>query len=309
MLALRVPPMIKPAPRGARFRPSSPFAVEGARGVRLHGETSAPPGAARAHVVLVHGFAEHRGRYAPLAEALVGAGFAVHRFDLRGHGDSGGPRGEVERFADYRADLGRVIADRIADGADYCLVAHSLGGLVALDWLLDGDAPAAAHPPAALVLSSPFLAAALAVPPFAATIAQVGSLLFPRLSFDSGIEPEALSRDPEVVRAYRDDPKVFERVSVRWYAEALEAQERVVESAERLRVPCLLLLGTADGIADRRRAEAFFARAGSRSKRLRVYPDFRHEVFNEVGREEVLGDLLAWLDEVLGSAAASGSGD
>lgn len=295
------------APRGAPRRPVSPFTVEGADGVRLRGETAAPADEARAHLVLVHGFAEHRGRYAALVDELVEAGFAVHRFDLRGHGESEGRRGEVDSFDDYRGDLARVVADRIAGGADYCLVAHSLGGLVALDWLLDAvPHEPAAHEPKALVLSSPFLAAALDVPPFAGAIAQVGSLLFPRLTFDSGIEPEALSRDPEVVRAYRADPQVFERVSVRWYAEALEAQQRVLEGAGQLRVPCLLLLGTADDIADRHRAEDFFARAGSATKRLRVYPDFRHEVFNEVGREEVVGDLLAWLDEVLGPAGASG---
>lgn len=269
----------------------------------LRGESRLPEGACRAHGVVVHGFAEHRGRYDALVEELAAAGFAAHRFDLRGHGESQGPRGHVGRFEEYRQDLERVVAevqDRHGEVPLFVL-GHSLGGLVVLDWLLDRGGGPRRPAPAGVVLSSPFLAPAFRLPRLAGLVAQTGSLLLPQLGFRSGIDAGDLSHDPEVVRAYREDPQVLDRVSARWFVEVRQAQDRVLAGASGIDLPVLLLLGGADAIADVERSRRLYDVLGG-AKQVEVYPGFRHEVLNEIGRERVVADLLAWLDARFPSA-------
>lgn len=282
----------RPAP------PPRPFRVAAGDGVELVGESLFPTGTPRAHVLLVHGFAEHRGRYDVLAGELASAGFAVHRFDLRGHGESGGRRGHVEGFADYRRDLARVAEAVLpagsGDGPPVLLLGHSLGGLIALDAVLAGSERFRG-----LALSSPFLAAAFRLPPFVRAFAGAAARLAPDADFAAGLDPEGLSRDPEVVRRYLEDPRVVRRLTASWLRAVLDAQEAVLERAGELRLPVLVLLGSADSIADPGRGRQLFQRLGSPVKHLEIYDGFRHEVFNELGRERVVEDLLGWLEEGL----------
>jgi alpha-beta hydrolase superfamily lysophospholipase len=287
--------------------PARPFRVATEDGLELAGESHLPPAAPRGRVVVVHGFAEHRKRYRTLAGELAGAGLEAHLFDLRGHGESSGRRGHVERFAEYREDLDRVVAAILpssgaagpAPGPPAFLLGHSLGGLIALDSVLRRPAPFAA-----LALSSPFLAPAFRLPPFARALAGAAALLAPAADFAAGLDPEGLSRDPELVRRYREDPLVLRRLTAAWLSAVLDAQEAVFERAGEIRLPTLLLLGSADPIADPARGRALFERLASPAKRLEVYEGFRHEVFNELGRERVVADLIGWLEIRLGGAAA-----
>src|SRR5689334_9766658 len=122
----------------------------------------------RGRVVIVHGYAEHKGRYRQLVEDLAAARYSCHLFDLRGHGDSGGLRGHVSRFEEYRTDLDGFLEEVRALPAapsPLLLLGHSLGGLIALDFAL--------HRPeafAALAVSSPYLAPAFPVPFFKRTL-------------------------------------------------------------------------------------------------------------------------------------------
>jgi len=273
-----------------------PFSLPGEDGVEITGASHLPPAPPRAHGVLVHGFAEHRQRYADLVAALLAAGFAVHTFDLRGHGRSGGRRGHVRDFAHYASDLDlvlqRVVApQRAGAGPPPFILAHSLGGLIVLERMLRQPAPEVST----LVVSGPFLAPAFRLPPLARSLARVANRWLPWLSLPSGIDAEGLSRDPLVVEGYRQDPLVFGHLSPRWFLEVEAAQERVAGRAGEITVPCLMVLGGADPIADPGRSREVFARLGSEPKELQVYDGFRHEVFNEVGRERVVADVLAWL--------------
>ncbi|HEY7215413.1 MAG TPA: lysophospholipase [Thermoanaerobaculia bacterium] len=250
---------------------------------------------ARGRIVIVHGYAEHKGRYRQLVETLVAAGYGCHLLDLRGHGESGGQRGHVSRFEDYREDLERFLHEvRVRDAAasPLLLLGHSLGGLISLDFVLH-------HPRAfdSLAVVSPFLAPALAIPFFKRTLLPLAANVLPKLAVQSGLDPNGLSHDKEVVDAYEADPKVFPTVTLGWFSEVQETQEEVFEKAPAIVAPILVLLGGADPIADPDRGRAFFERLGSASKRLVVYPGLFHEVLNEVERAQVVSDLLAWLGE------------
>jgi alpha-beta hydrolase superfamily lysophospholipase len=259
-----------------------------------HGQVSN----ARARLVLVHGYAEHRGRYRELAGRLEAHGIECHLFDLRGHGQSDGPRGHVTRFADYLDDLARVVGrvERLGGKTPLLLFGHSLGSLIALCFVR-------AHPSTfeALAVSSPFLGPAFPVPVARVMLARAASLTTPAMHFESGLLPEWVSRDPEVVAAYAADPLVFSTTTPRWYTEVTAAQRDLLSHAGEITTPALFLVAGSDRIADPRLSLELFERLGTTDKRLRTYPDLYHELFNELAaaREEVIGDLLAWLDSTL----------
>lgn len=246
----------------------------------------------RARVVLVHGYADHVGRYPHVIEALTGAGYEVHALDLRGHGRSEGVRGHVLRFQDYLDDLDLFLEELPRDPLPRFLIGHSLGGLLSLRYVLD-------HPDAfaGLAASSPYLHLATDVHFLKEAVATAASHLAPTLLTKSPIEAKALSHDPAMVQAYIDDPLVFKTFNARWFFQTRQAQEEVLERAAEIRLPVLMLLGSADPIADPERGRQVFDRLGSPDKTLKVYDGFLHEVFNEAGREQVIRDLVEWLAE------------
>ncbi|MEA2562736.1 MAG: acylglycerol lipase [Acidobacteriota bacterium] len=252
--------------------------------------SSGPSPAPRARVVLVHGYAEHIGRYPHVIEALTGAGYDCHALDLRGHGQSEGVRGHVLQFQDYLDDLDLFVAELPQDSLPRFLVGHSLGGLLSLRYVL--DRPEAF---AALAVSSPYLHLATDVNFLKEAMATAASHLAPTLLTKSPIEAKALSHDPAVVEAYIADPLVFKTFNARWFFQTREAQEEVLERAAEIRLPVLMMIGSADPIAEPDRGRQIFQRLGSLDKTLKVYDDFFHEIFNEIGKERVLRDLVEWL--------------
>lgn len=243
----------------------------------------------RGRIVIVHGYAEHKGRYGHVVAALLDAGYECLLFDLRGHGRSDGPRGHVVRFADYRNDLAQIIETAPVARAPLIILGHSLGGLIALDF--------AEHRPGiatAVATSSPFLAPAFSVLTNAAWLA---GYLLPAVKVKNRLDPSWLSHDPKVVDAYRRDPLVFDTLTLGWWREVHQAQVETFARAHALEVPLLLMLGDADRIADPHRSRAFFQNVPTAAKRLAVYAGFFHEVLNELDRQRVIADLLAWLDD------------
>lgn len=233
-------------------------------------------------LLVVPGLAEHAGRYGHVAEALVGRGWTVHVLELRGHGHSGGRRGHVNRWGDYVSDV-RAAAAALRPG--WSLLAHSMGGLVSLDAIREGGLS-----PARLALSNPLLGVRVQAPLVKKLAGRVLSRLWPTLSLGNELDPEQLSRDAAVVKAYREDPLVYGTITPRWYTEMLAAIQRV--GGHRYALPMGMFVGDADTITDPDANRAFAERHGAH---LKVYAGWRHEIFNELGREEAIGDVASWL--------------
>lgn len=262
---------------------------------------------ARAKLTIVHGYLEHRGRYAPLVERLSEHGIECHLFDLRGHGESEGNPAHVPRFADYVDDLDRFTAAvRLRGGsAPMFLLGHSLGGLIALMYVR-------MHPDSykAIAVSSPFLGPAFQVPWLQEMLASVGSVVAPELNVPSTLDPKWISRDRDVVAEYVNDPRVLSKTTPRWFIEIKAAQRELVAHASEITTPALFLVAEDDRIADHRVALDVFDRLGTPAadKELHTQAASYHEVFNEISstREQVIRHLLSWLDERVALSRSAG---
>jgi acylglycerol lipase len=245
----------------------------------------------RGTVVIAHGLGEHSDRYGHVAGRLADEGFAVYAGDHRGHGRSQGPRALIRTTA-VVADLNQLViraATAQPDGPLF-LLGHSLGGMIAVIYALahggrlDG-----------LVLSGP-LAAVDASPVLAGT-GRLLSAVAPRAP-TIALDPELVSRDPEVVAAYRADPLVHHgRIPARTVAQITTTVSAFPDTVTAITIPTLILYGTADGLCPPRGSVMLAERIGADDMTVRAYEGLFHEVFNEPERETVISDLVAWLDQ------------
>lgn len=253
----------------------------------------------RAALAIVHGLGEHGGRYSALAGDLVAEHFSVLALDLAGHGHAEGPRGDLPWLRVRDEVVPALLAEATASTAGHgdvprVLFGHSMGGVMALDHAL-------AHPHglAGLVLSSPGLRIP-APPAWKVAAARVAGAVAPAAGFPSGLDPQGISRDPEVVTRYREDPLVHDRISPRTFFAFREAAERAFHGAARLSVPTLLLHGLADRLVDPAGSLAFAAAAPAERVRLVTFEHGMHELFNDVDRGAAIAALYDWLrQEVL----------
>lgn len=260
-----------------------------------------PPrsGKARARVLVVHGFAEHSGRYGHVLEGLATRDLDAWALDLRGYGRSDGGRGCVRAFDDYLDDVDALLKAAAPDRATtpVFLLGHSMGALVSTRFVQ--EQPSGIR---GLVLSSPFFRVKMPVPAIKRAAATLLSCVWPTFTLPTNLDVRNLSRDPEVGKAYLADPLVFGTATTRWFTEAMGAQEQAFAHAPELRLPVLLVHGAADGIADPERSRELFERLGATDKTLRLWPELRHEILNEPEKGEVIALFADWIEKRLAAA-------
>ena len=266
---------------------STVSAVNARNGTRLQTRSWPVDGTPRASVLIVHGLAEHSGRYERTGAILAGAGFAVSAFDLEGYGGSGGRRAWLSDWDVWLDDIEDRLAGlrEEAPGRPVVLLGHSMGGLVCLTYA-ESDRPG----PDLLVLSSPWLADTL--PGWRRTVARCGGRLLPTLSVANGFDGSTLSRDPEVGVAYLADPLAHHSTTLGLGRQVVLAQERANAHLDRLRVPTFVTHGSADPLVPVASSEVL---AGLPRVDRKVYPDLRHETLNEPEGPKVAADMAAWI--------------
>ena len=262
-------------------------------GFKLFEQHWYPLGDAIGSVVLVHGIAEHSNRYEHVARFLNERGYAVFAYDHQGHGQSEGRPIYIDSFDVYSTDLGQMAlrVRQLAPTRPLYVLGHSMGGLILAYWLvtsmpkIDGA-----------LFSGAALKAGDDVKPIEMKIAPVLSRLLPKLEVTK-LSSDSISRDPEVVRTYDNDPMVYRGgIPARTGAEMLRAISVVTDDAMRLEYPMLVMHGTADKITNIEGSMQFHARVSSAEKTLKLYDGLYHEILNEPEKETVLNDIGTWLD-------------
>lgn len=269
------------------------FEIIGNGGTALQ-TLAAMPAMPKAVVALAHGYGEHTGRYRHVVDALNQRAYAVFAVDHRGHGACTGRRAAIRRFDDFVDDF-HVLVERARSrypAVPLFVLGHSMGGLIATRYALRYQRELAG-----LVLSGPALIVGEDIPAW-----QTRPLLFlARLVPDLPVLPARsglLSRDPEVELRARADPLSYQgRVRLglarELYLAAAETRSHLVE----ITLPLLVMHGAADQVASPRGSEQLYQQARSADKTLKLWPEDRHEIFNELDADAVIATMCGWLDE------------
>lgn len=264
----------------------------------------APPERARAALLIVHGFAEHGGRYVHVGEYLAEHGVAVHAFDLRGNGRSGGDRAMVRSFGEYLADV-RIALGRLREhhpDVPVFVLGHSMGGTITCLFV------AVDRPHVRGVL---FSGASLKRPGGLQRLLQslVGVIgrAFPRLPLIR-LKADDVSRDPEARRLYDSDPLNYRgRMRAGLITAVGRALRHIDDHMDEITLPLLIMHGTDDVLVDPDSSRVLYARAASADKTLKLYEGLYHEILNEPERGQVLADIIAWIDARIDTTATAGA--
>lgn len=260
-----------------------------------------PAGSERARLVIAHGLGEHSGRYGNVVERMLLKGISTYVPDHRGHGQSEGKRGHVRKFDRYLSDLRlsvKLAGENRPEGMKLFLLGHSLGGLIVLNFAqqypdrIDG-----------VVASSPALGMAVEVAGVKKALASWLSHIWPEMTMGNELDATKISHDQKVVSAYKSDPLVHDRVSVRFFSEILAAMETAHAGASRLKVPTLLQVAGNDKLVNASSSTQFFEKLELEDKTLHVYEGRYHEIYNEVEdlRNAVFNDLENWFEKQIGN--------
>ncbi len=244
---------------------------------------------AKANALVLHGYADHGGRYAEVAEMLRAEGFSVLCPDLRGHGRSDGDRGYISSFENYLEDLEAALLALASECGErpVLFVGHSNGALVGLRLIADPfRCPSSIK---AAVISSPFLELKKKAP-VQILFAKAASKVLPKLALPNKIKSEELTHDEEKMREHSKDTLVHDVASARWFTEAVATQKWVAEFAHRIAIPTLWLVAGSDSLANPQQTRKVHDAVKAKSS-YHEFPEMRHEVFNEVERAKVF-DLM-----------------
>lgn len=245
-----------------------------------------PKDAARAYVVLVHGLAEHSGRYEDFGSALSEAGFHVRSFDLIGAGGSGGDRWDIDDWSRLHDQIEEHVLWARKHGKPVVLMGFSLGGNLSLGYVLRGRLR-----PDLLVLSAPALSGGAK---WIRVLTPIAARFAPKLRFSNPWKAGHLSRDPAVGEKYYKDPLVHTKTSTRFGAQFLDAMEECSKGLHELDVPTLVLHGGDDRLVPTACSEGL---GDLEVVDRKVYEGLRHEIINEPEGATVIADIVAWIND------------
>ena len=244
----------------------------------------------KAVVVLVHGLCEHSGRYDYVVSRLNAFGYSVYRFDNRGHGRSGGERGFIEDYQLFLEDADTIVrgARQENPGIPVFMLGHSMGGFITACYGVKYPDRLSGQ-----VLSG----AAVILLPAVKDMEFFDFDAAPRMPIPNSLAA-VVSRDPDVVKAYTDDPLVLKEFTMKLMGEVLiKGAKRIMETMGAYRYPCLILHGGGDQIVSPDASKYLYDHISSTDKQLKIYDGLFHEILNEPEKETVLEDIHQWIEK------------
>jgi len=267
----------------------------GVDGIELCYQAWRPEAAPRAVLAVTHGFGEHSGRYKNVVDHFVPRGYAVYGYDLCGHGRSPGKRGFIRAWSDYRGGTAaflKMVAEK-EPRRPLFLYGHSLGGLIVLDYVL--------HTPEGLkgvIASGPSLGAP-GISPFLLALSRILSVILPSFAMDTKLDATTISRDPLVVKAYKEDPLVHSMGTARLGGEMNATVQWTQAHAQDIRLPLLIIQGAEDRLAPAQDSRRFFDHVTYADKERIEYPGGFHEPHNDMEYPKVMADVERWVERHL----------
>jgi len=240
----------------------------------------------RAVVLIVHGIAEHSGRYEAVGAQFAAAGIGALALDQRGHGSTEGTKGHVATFDEFLDDVEDQMTELKPVGVPVIMLGHSMGGLVAAAYAIS-DRPS----PDLLVLSGPALGTDL--PPWQQTAVGKFAQLAPKFFLSPPFDTAVLSRDPQVSEAYGNDPLIKPGGSANLLWQLFVTMRATADSVDQLSIPTLCLHGGSDELVPAFASEVL---EGVPGVTRQVLPNLRHEIFNEPEGPEVVASVIEWID-------------
>lgn len=249
---------------------------------------------AKANLIINHGFAEHLHRYDYVASRLVDAGYNVLRYDLRGHGQSTFDKGHIESYEEFIDDAYQmlILMKRKNPNLENYMLGHSMGGLVSTIFglryphLLKGQ-----------ILSGAANGKLSDTKNFKDVILKFASKIIPKGQMKNPVSSDICSVE-EVVKDYLADPLVLKSASFNFYNEFLnKATDDVLLNMSNYKLPVLILHGEHDKIVPAKISSYLYDSISSSSKELIIYPDLYHEILNENNKDDILKDIINWLEK------------
>lgn len=245
-----------------------------------------------ANLIIVHGVAEHSGRYIHVAEYFHERGFNVYTGDLVGHGLSDGRRVFIKSADDYLDDLNFFIR-RVEDSKPTFILGHSMGGFITLYYGVKWHNPKIKG----LIVSSPYLKERLDIPPGKLIFGRTVAKLYPGLRLKSGIKSYMVCRDKDVCREYEEDKLNTSTVTVGWFVAMEKARKHTIENVLNFHYPCLMLQAGGDIIVDPRANKSYFESIPIQDKEFVLFEGFYHEILNDPEKERALSRIHDWIEK------------
>jgi len=252
------------------------------------------PKESKGWIIVTHGQGEHSDCYKRVREAVYPVGFNLLAWDLRGHGRSDGRRGYAKSFDDYLTDFyqfQKQVVEPLTEHHTRIWLGHSMGGLIQLLGLLK----VVNGPNEKQILSNPYLGLSMAVPLYKEIGALILKNYFSKITLGNEIKNEDLSRDPAVLLEYTQDTLRHHKISAGVHVGARQRQNELFARLSQFKGPLLLQISENDPIVSSSRNISFFDLLQIEDKTLKVYKNRKHEIYNDLDREEVLRDLVTWI--------------
>ena len=248
----------------------------------------------KAVIVLVHGMGEHSGRYKHVAKKLNENDFSVVAFDHFGHGKTTGKRGHNPSFEAVLESVSKTIekAKALFPDAPIFLYGHSMGGNTVINYALKKK-----HDLKGIIATSPFLKLAFEPPKIKLAVGKLLQKIAPSITMGNELDANDISREKIEVDKYINDPLVHAKISPNFSLTFIDSGKWAIENASKLETPIFLLHGTGDKIIDYRGTQEFANNSDKATQKL--YENGYHELQNDLCKEEMLEDVVNWLNSQL----------
>jgi len=247
-----------------------------------------PDNTKKAVILLIHGMAEHSGRYMNLVNHMIPKGYAIYGFDHIGCGKSSGKRSYIDQFKDFTdiIDVYYNMIKKWEPDLPIIILGHSMGGLITSNYLLDHQKNFQGA-----VLSGPPVKVPENLSYFSIIAGNIVSGIYPSIGLMK-INPNDICSDKNVVQAYIDDPLVYKGgISARLLSELIKAMKRISNNSHQISLPLFIVHGGADKLAEPLGSQLLYEKAASTNKGIKIYDGLYHEVMNEPEHKQVLNDI------------------